>query len=387
MLQDGTKRASGPTMTFPGIPDEALAATYAQVLDAARAIIWRADARTFQTTFVTPGAEVILGYPVRSWLEIPGFWVEHVHPDDRQAVIALSSAATREGRMHDFEYRMIAADGRVLWLRNIVNVLMANGVPESLIGVTVDRTDARQAELETDHLRRELTALGRFAERDEFGVMLAHELNQPLGALVSNAETARLLVARAGGDPQLQQLLGDIESDAHRATGIVVSLRRLGSKLPALAGETAIIPAIESALRVSAPLLSSERISVERRVPADLPAVQIDPVQFQQVFINLLQNAVEAMTRADAVTRRIDITGRLTRGTVAITVADAGTGVPLALRARVFERGYSTKVNGLGMGLAICRSIVESCGGTIAFDDAAGAGAAVTVTLKSAPRG
>jgi signal transduction histidine kinase len=369
-------------MPFRGIPTDALAATYAQVLDAARAIIWRADARTFQTTFVTPGAEAILGYPVRNWLDIPGFWLDHIYPDDRPAVIALSSAATREGRMHDFEYRMFAADGRILWLRNIVNVLSANGVPQSLIGVTVDRTDAKQAEIETDDLRRELTSLGRRAERDEFGVMLAHELNQPLGALVSNAETARLIVGRQGGDSQLQQLLGDIESDAHRATDIVGSVRRLWSKLPALVGETDIVPAIDSALRVSAPLLSSERIIVNRRIPANLPSVRIEAVQFQQVFINLLQNAVEAMTRAPLSDRRIDIIGTLMPGAVAITVADAGHGVPLQLRDCVFERGYSTKLNGLGMGLSICRSIIESCGGTIAVGEAIGAGAAVTVILK-----
>lgn len=366
-------------MALSEIPEDALAATYAQVLDAARAIIWRADARTFQTTFVTPGAEAILGYPLHVWLDTPGFWLNHIHPDDRDAVMTLSSAATRAGRMHDFEYRMFAADGRVVWLRNIVNVITVDGVAHSLIGVTVDRTEAKHAELETDRLRRELTALARFAERDEFGVMLAHELNQPLGALVSNAETARLLVQSDGGDLRLRALLADIEADVLRAVDILASVRKLWSKSSA-AAETSVAVAIQNVLRVSGPLLSSERISVELDVPLNLPRVRIDPVQCQQVFANLLQNAAEALAEGKG-TRRITIAARPTPEAVAITVSDSGPGVPPSLRLRVLERGYSTKPDGLGMGLAICRSIVEGCGGTIAIGEGRLGGAAVRVTL------
>jgi signal transduction histidine kinase len=366
-------------MSRSAIPDDALAATYAQVLEAARAIIWRADANTFQTTFVTPGAEAILGYPLHVWLDTPGFWLDHIHPDDRDSVVAQSSAATRDRRMHDFEYRMFAADGRILWLRNIVNVVTVDGVPRSLIGVTVDRTAARHAEFETDRLRRELTALGRFAERDEFGIMLAHELNQPLGAVVSNVETARLFVQRDGGDARLRALLADIEADVHRATEILASVRKLWSKSSA-AAETTVAAAIENVLRVSGPMLSSERISVELDLPPDVPRVRIDPVQCQQVFANLLQNAAEAVSQ-DKGPRRVLITARTAPATVSVVVSDSGPGVPPPLRIRVLERGYSTKPDGLGMGLAICRSIIEGCGGTIAIGEGRLGGAAVTVTL------
>jgi formate hydrogenlyase transcriptional activator len=119
---------------------------YRELIQSAQAIVWRGDARTFQFTFVSQQAETLLGYPVRRWLEEPTFWVDHIHPEDRDWAPEFCAKATREMRRHEFDYRMIAADGRVVWFHDAVGVMAENGQPKELIGVMVDITDKKEAE-------------------------------------------------------------------------------------------------------------------------------------------------------------------------------------------------------------------------------------------------
>jgi PAS domain S-box-containing protein len=118
---------------------------YEQLVASIDGIVWEADARTFQFLFVSPQAEQLLGYPLKQWL-VPGFWVKHLHPDDRTWAPEFCRQATRDKRKHDFEYRLLAADGRVVWLRDIVSVVMERGEAVRLRGIMVDVTDKRHAE-------------------------------------------------------------------------------------------------------------------------------------------------------------------------------------------------------------------------------------------------
>ncbi len=134
-------------MPHKNITDSQVAETLtAELLDSVGAIVWRANANNFQTTYASKQAEEILGYPVRLFIQEPGFWISRIHPEDRDRVIAFTSKAAREKRNHDFEYRMIAADGRIVWLRNIVNVVVRDGKPRELLGITVDITERKKTE-------------------------------------------------------------------------------------------------------------------------------------------------------------------------------------------------------------------------------------------------
>lgn len=121
---------------------------YAALVDTIDGIVWEADARTFEFTFVSKQAESILGYPVKSWLEDPGFWKNHIHPDDREWIVEFCMDATCKKTPHQFEYRMIAADDRVVWLRDIVTVVVENDEALLLRGIMVDVTERKNAELE-----------------------------------------------------------------------------------------------------------------------------------------------------------------------------------------------------------------------------------------------
>jgi PAS domain S-box-containing protein len=116
------------------------------LVETVRAILRRADPATFRTTFVNKQAEHILGYPAKSWLEDPSFWVDHLHPEDRERTLLFTARAIQERRNHELEYRMIAVDGRIVWLQEIVNVIVENGVPTGLVGVSVDITARKLAE-------------------------------------------------------------------------------------------------------------------------------------------------------------------------------------------------------------------------------------------------
>jgi PAS domain S-box-containing protein len=116
------------------------------LVETVRAILRRADAGTFRTTFVNKQVENILGYPVQSWLKDPSFWVEHLHPEDRERTLIFTAKAIQEHRNHELEYRMIAVDGRTVWLQEIVNVIVEKGVPSGLVGVSVDITARKLAE-------------------------------------------------------------------------------------------------------------------------------------------------------------------------------------------------------------------------------------------------
>lgn len=121
---------------------------YAALVDTIDGIVWQADAHTFEFTFVSKQAESILGYPVQSWTNDPGFWKNHIHPEDREWAVKFCVEATRKKTPHQFEYRMIASDGRIVWLRDIVSVVVENGEAVLLRGIMVDITERKNAELE-----------------------------------------------------------------------------------------------------------------------------------------------------------------------------------------------------------------------------------------------
>jgi len=158
-------------------------ARFADLMNSVDGIVWEGDARTLQFTFVSRQAEKLLGYPVSRWIEEPTFWADHIHPEDREWALDFCITATREMRPHDFEYRMIAADGRVVWLRDIVSVVIENGKPVLSRGVMVDITAAKQAEMDArrhGRARRVLAECSRALAHASDEVALLREMCQIL---------------------------------------------------------------------------------------------------------------------------------------------------------------------------------------------------------------
>jgi signal transduction histidine kinase/ligand-binding sensor domain-containing protein len=244
-----------------------------------------------------------------------------------------------------------------------------------------------RAEVEAQQRLHELAHLSRVAFAGELATSLAHELNQPLAAIVSNADAARRMLAvpaGAGSGEDVEDVLRDISAEGKRASGVIRTLReflRRGSVeyVPAHLAET-----IGEVLPVLRHLLERHAVTVVVHGVTGLPRVLGDRIALQQVLMNLIVNAVEAMQAVPAELRLVEIAGRREADRVLICVRDRGPGVEPALRASIFEPFASTKPQGMGMGLAISRSIVESHYGELTVTDAPDGGAVFCLSLPVA---
>jgi PAS domain S-box-containing protein len=231
----------------------------------------------------------------------------------------------------------------------------------------IDITRRRHAEDEARRQREELAHAQRVTTLGELGASLAHEINQPLAAIVTNAQAAVRLLARAGlVHADVSEALTDIAADAQRASAIIRRLRALSRKEHAPQRGLDLNEIIDDVVTLLGYDLARKNITVLRVADSIAPLVSGDPIQLQQVILNLVVNAGEAIGNAPDGPREIRIATALRApGVVEVRVRDTGVGAKPAELERMFERFVSTKPGGLGMGLAISRSIVEAHGGRI----------------------
>jgi len=279
-------------------------------------------------------------------------------------------------------FRELSAWERYRW--SIIGALALVLLESVLIGaLMVQRSRRKRAEAETSMQRNQLAHVQRVTAVGELAATLAHEINQPLGAIVSNAEAASRLVDPAGAKgAELRETLGDIIDDGQRASEVI---RRLRVMLRTGAPEHApcdVNRLIADVLHFLAADLARAEISTELRLQEGLPVVRGDRVQLQQVILNLVLNAEDAMADGDGGPRRLIVeTAARAPGPVEICVRDSGVGVKDGDVERIFEPFVTTKVSGLGMGLSISRSIVEAHGGTIRAERNPDRGLSVHVRL------
>jgi len=241
----------------------------------------------------------------------------------------------------------------------------------------VDISARKAAEEETRRSRQQVELLSRVSLLGEMTASLAHELNQPLGAIVNNATAAMQYLEKGRLDPkQLQEILSDVVGDGHRAYDIMSNVRsaiKKGSAIRAPINLNDVVNAVAHMLQSDA----AERLcKIEISLARDLPFVEGDPTQVRQVLINLVSNAIDAMRDTPRGRRIVEITTNHNGdGTIFVGVRDYGSGISEATHERLFEQFFTTKEEGLGMGLAIARSIVEAHGGSVAAENAEGGGA------------
>jgi signal transduction histidine kinase/integral membrane sensor domain MASE1 len=248
-----------------------------------------------------------------------------------------------------------------------------------------DITELRRAELDAQRSRQELAHVGRVSTVGELTASLAHELNQPLAAIMTNAQAARRLLGSDPPDlPQVKAILSDIVNDDRRASDVIQRLRALLRK-----GELEMVRVdLGSTIRDVAQLLSSEAILKQISVSLDLERDPVfvlgDRVQLQQVMLNLLHNAMEAVSDLGPRDGAVTVSCHRVNGDARVSVSDSGPGILHGSEELVFEPFYTTKRDGMGMGLSIVRSIVESHGGAIRAGNLVQRGAVFEFTLPLA---
>jgi signal transduction histidine kinase len=247
-----------------------------------------------------------------------------------------------------------------------------------------DVTDQRQAEAEADKSRQELAHFLRVSTIGELTTSIAHELNQPLAAILANAQTARKLLASPETDAsrrEVQEIIADIIDEDRRAGEVIRGLRELLRKGEGTREELDVNALVRSVLRLLGNELLLRGVNLRPELADETLTTRGDRVQLQQVLVNLVVNALEALAEADG-ERRIGIrTERAAGGMARVSVEDTGPGLPAPVRQEIFKPFFTTKANGMGMGLSIARSILGAHGGTLAVDAERDRGARFSFTL------
>ncbi|MBV9492255.1 MAG: PAS domain S-box protein [Verrucomicrobia bacterium] len=342
-------------------------------------------------TLANAQVEAVFGYGRQ---ELVGQPVEVLVPERFRA----QHAGERNGYLVDPQARVMGAgwdlygrrkDGREVPVEIGLNPLRT---PEGLfvLASIIDITERRQAELEAARQRDELARLSRAMLAGELSGSLAHELNQPLTAILSNAQAARRVLAQEDADAaELQAILQDVVEGARRATEVIRRLRLLLKR-----GEVHLEPlevneVVENALKLVRSDLARQNVAVEVELARQLPVVLGDGVQLQQVLLNLVVNGCDAMAGVEGLERRLLVRTEWADGQgVRVCVADQGSGLAPDKMARIFEPFFTTKAQGIGLGLAICRTIISAHGGRLWATNNPGRGATFQFTLPpAAPTG
>ena len=286
--------------------------------------------------------------------------------------------AIRDAKDYESEYRFVLPDGIVRWISTRGSVHFDDaGKPARLLGISIDITARKQAELDAQRDRAELSHLSRVALMGEMSASIAHELNQPLAGILSNAAAGQRFIDKGDVDlREISELLGDIIADGRRASDVMRGIREMVKKEQVERRPVDLNEVVMDAVRMVSPDAVLRSCQVETSLDASLRAIEGDPVQLQQVLLNLVINAFDAMRDTPVPRRKVVIATQSNGdGTVRTSVRDYGAGISEEMRDRVFDPFFTTKTEGLGMGLAIVRSIVESHGGTITIENVDGDGA------------
>ena len=248
--------------------------------------------------------------------------------------------------------------------------------------------ERQRAQLETARLRQELAHAGRVTMLGQLASALAHEINQPLGAILRNAEAAELFLQRTPPDlDEIRAILADIRQDDQRAGAVIDRMRALLRRRPLDPQTLAVAELIGEVVALTRMDAAERRVRVEVRVPDALPPVRGDRVHLQQVLLNLLLNGLDALDDAEpAARRRLTVSARVDdAGAVEIAVRDHGPGISADGLTHVFDPFFTTKPDGLGLGLSLSRTLVEAHGGRLWAENAAddGGGATFRFTLPA----
>ena len=257
--------------------------------------------------------------------------------------------------------------------------------PEGVLTLVtiVDISTRKAAEEEARIHRDQIDLLSRVSLLGEMTASLAHELNQPLSAIVSNATAGIRFLEKDPVDLEtVREILNDVTSDSRRAHEVISNVRNTVKKGGAIREKINANEVVKKVARMVHPDAATNSCKIETSLTPDLPPFEGDPVQIQQVLINLVGNAFDAMRGTPIGRRKVElVTQRTIDGSVRVSVRDHGPGVPEEERDRLFDHFFTTKEEGLGMGLAIVRSIVEAHGGRIAAENVDGGGACFHFTL------
>jgi signal transduction histidine kinase/integral membrane sensor domain MASE1 len=342
--------------------------------------LWKYDLATRQF-WATEHCRTMLGLPRHLALNSDSF-LDAVHPDDRPVAIEVMSAHAGPAPV---EFRVCLPNGQTRWLAARADARYEDDTLTGTSGVFADITERKVAEAEADLQRRELTHLMRVSQVGELSGGLAHELTQPLTSILANAQAAQSMLARGKPDlTELSDVLEDIIQEDNRAGEVIQRLRSLLKNGKEDFDAVDLNGLIQSTLRLLRGETINRRIRINAAPADDLPAVSGDAVQLQQVLLNLVMNAIDAVNQMSTLRRVITLkTLKAADGGIEVSVVDRGTGIGVGDQDRIFEPFFTTKERGLGLGLSICATIIKRHGGDLSLCNNSDGGATASFRLPA----
>jgi PAS domain S-box-containing protein len=314
--------------------------------------------------------------------------VARIHPDDRSQVVSLVQHAQEDGIPFEADFRVLS-NGTERWIAaKGQSVGNAPGGAMRRMGALTDITARKKAELEAQRHRDELAHVSRVSMMGQLASALAHELNQPLGAILRNAEAAELFLQASPPDlHEVRAILADIRKDDRRAGEVIDRMRALLKRRESQWSTldlNSIVEEVAGLLRFDG---EARRVKLTLELALSAPPIRGDRVQVQQVLLNLIINAMDAVNGCEAGKRCVAVRVRPRNAEVEVAVSDAGHGIPAENLKRLFEPFFTTKPSGMGLGLAISHTIIQAHGGRLWAENNLDCGATFRFTLPISGEG
>ncbi|HVV01737.1 MAG TPA: PAS domain-containing protein [Verrucomicrobiae bacterium] len=391
-------------------------------------IVWEREPETFRFTFVSRQAESILGYAPDAWLAEAGLWEAKLHPQDAAKTSKAARDFAASGQPYTHEYRMLAADGRTVWIRESGTVLSENGRPVALRGIFQDVTRQKADSEQLDKLNRQLMSTSRLAGMAEVATGVLHNVGNVLNSLSvsatlvadglrnskapnlqraasmmrgKNGELARYLTEDPKGKllPDYLATVADQIAGEHARLGTqmasvgthiehikeIVAMQQSYAKVSGVYENLEVRELVEDALRMNAAAFDRHGIDLTREFADELPMVCVDRHKVLQILINLLRNAKYAMDQRGETDKRLVVrVAAPTAGLVRISVIDNGVGIVPENLNKIFNHGFTTKKDGHGFGLHSGANAAKEMGGTLtAHSEGLGKGAEFVLELPT----
>ena len=400
----------------------------AALINSIDGIVWERTPNTFRFTFISRQSEDLLGYTPQAWLDKANFWEEKLHPQDAAKAIHTGHEIATRGEPYNFEYRMMAADGRVVWIRESGMVLVENSKPVAMRGIFLDITQQKRDAEQLDKLNRQLVDTSRSAGMADVATGVLHNVGNVLNSVSVSATVvadrlrrskvtklcrAATMMREQNGhlaeylttDPKgklIPEFISTVSGElAGEQTELIAKMETVGkhiehikeivamqqnyAKVSGVFENLPVQELVEDALRLNVAAFERHHIELVRKFEPNVPNVCVDRHKFLQIFINLLRNAKHAMEHVDDHERCLMIrVVAASPGQVKLVVSDNGIGIPPENLTKIFNHGFTTKKDGHGFGLHSGANAAKEMGGSLTgHSDGVGKGSDFTLLLPT----